>query len=794
MARRLLPYVLFAVLVFLLLWPVLLQDNVLLAGAMLGKLRPWSAQASEETQVHWNALAWDGVGYYYPDRVFLSRCLRGMHLPLWNPYKMCGVPFAADPQTSAFYPPNLLYALLSPDRAWNWLAALHLFAAGAFTFIMLRGLRLGVMPSTFGGVGFMLCGFSIVWLELPVFLSVAVWLPLALHYARLAHERGSAGYAVAGGLMVALSLLGGHPQIAFYSLLAIGLFWLYLTAWRRAYRNVWRSLWLGALMFVLGLALAAPQLLPSFELAALSHRGGTTPTPEGYAAYSAWAIPLWRLVVLLVPDFFGNPSRDGMWVAGEYAEYCGYVGIFVLLMLPIAFVRRRRISYVWFFGGLATLGLLMALGTGVNRLFYFYVPGFAHSGSPARALYLFMFSAAVLGAFGLERLLARQYDSCKIIWPVLSSLGIIAVATAFVLLAVSQFSESLSPIELLMALSPSIGLCIALILISATISILIASGRIGRTIGGILAIGVLAADLMTFGTGYNLTSPRSAIYPPTRLTRLLQSTPEYHRVMPVNEHWALGRIPDAVLPPNTSQVYGFFDTQGYGSMYPVRYKALLDAFAGRDSSPPETGNMVFVRKPDGLADLLGVEYIVSSVPMGKWSEADDCYVLRRDSRSFPRAFLVSRLEPADDDQTLDRMVHGSADLLNTALVSKTDADRLIPFLASGNSARTTDKEQAVIRAYEPGQVTVSISTSRPSILILTDQYYPGWKAYVDGKEASVVRVDYVFRGVAVPSGSHRVTFSYEPRSFQTGLRCFCLAALFILCWGVRVLARSLRRR
>ncbi len=427
MARRSVPFVVFVILAAILLWP-LATGKVLLPASMLGRMLPWNASGDFAVRnVHWDALTWDGIAYFYPARALLSRGLG--ELPLWNPYQMCGVPFLASPQSAVLYPPNWLFALLPVDITFGLLAFLHLFAAGSFTYLFLRKIGLGAIAATFGGVAFMLSGWTVTWLELPVLLASGVWLPLTLYLSTLAWERRSALHASLAGGTIALSLLGGHPQIWLYGLMATCLYWVYLaTTARKGGRGSVRAahhdlnedlprgsdgaspslaLGLALLVFAVGFLLAAPQLLPTMELASLSHRGNGAPTAEGYHAYSALSVPAGNLIRLLVPDFYGNPTQGNYWGTGEYAEFCGYLGMLPLLLLPFAFKGNGRRNAL-FFASILALSLLMVTGTGINRLFYFLVPGFSRSGSPARALYLYTFAVTVLGAIGLDRLIALR--------------------------------------------------------------------------------------------------------------------------------------------------------------------------------------------------------------------------------------------------------------------------------------------------------------------------------------------------------------------------------------------------
>ena len=80
----------------------------------------------------------------------------------------------------------------------------------------------------------------------------------------------------------------------------------------------------------------------------------------------------------------------------------------------------------------------------------------------------------------------------------------------------------------------------------------------------------------------------------------------------------------------------------------------------------------------------------------------------------------------------------------------------------------------------------------PGILLLGDTYDPGWRARVSGQSTPILRVNALFRGVALPPGDHVVTFDYQPRSFYAGALITFLTVLFLLVWGVQGLFRSRR--
>jgi uncharacterized membrane protein YfhO len=107
---------------------------------------------------------------------------------------------------------------------------------------------------------------------------------------------------------------------------------------------------------------------------------------------------------------------------------------------------------------------------------------------------------------------------------------------------------------------------------------------------------------------------------------------------------------------------------------------------------------------------------------------------------------------------------------------------------AGNAA----SDRCTIVTYEPQRVRLTVELSQPSLLVLSDSYYPGWTAEVasdDGppRPAAILRTNRVMRGVPLPAGKHLVTFTYSPRSLLWGAVLSALAWLSML--GLIVLQR-----
>jgi hypothetical protein len=748
------PLFLFLALGLLFFGPVVVGGRVFVPAQFLSYHAPWSAFASPENRPPWNPLMYDSVGQFYPWHQFATDSVRQGTLPLWNPYQFCGAPFLANSQSGVLYPGNLLHYLLGSQLATGWSAWLHLVLAATFMCLFLRGLGVGAAAGALGGIGYAFSTWQIAWLHLPTFLATSCWLPLVLW---LVCRLFAGGGWVSLGFAIAMSLLAGHLQIAFYVLLAAGLLALYLAVGRLCAHQPRTAAW-GIGLFVMALLLAgmlaAPQLIPTLELSRQSHRSAA-PSAQGYEAYTAYALSTDALATLFMPDLFGNPSTSDPPYFGasrgrmyfNYAEGALYVGLSTLFLAAYALLRRRQPERLLpFFGGLALLALLMALGTAVDALFYFYVPGFGQSGSPGRALVLWAFALNALAALGYEKLTNDNATPIKTAGIAIAVVAILATAS---LIKGTSAALSIYPAAI-EAWNTQWPRQAGLFVLSAGIVLALAAGKMRTGWMALLPLGILVADLFAIGFHYNPSATPAAIYPVTQSLRILQQGAQHERIMPINTDWRFSG-PQAVLPPNAAMVFRLRDVQGYDSLFPGRYKAFMNRLAkpGEDSSPPEVGNMVFAKTADlQWAAQAGVRYILSLTPLSL-AGAREAYI--------DQIYLYE-------------------------LYQATGRVRI----------QTDDGHPVSFRWLEDGTTRVGfqVEAPAPATLLLADQYYPGWQALLDDRQPlPIQRVKEVFRQVRVPAGRHIVRFQYRPAGFRMGLY---LMLLGILVGGFALVAQNLK--
>ena len=623
MARRLLPYILFLLLVMLFLWRPIFKGEALLPGEYLANMLPWSSEVKANSSAQWNPLQWDAIAQYYPWRVFYARSMSSGHIPLWNPHQFSGTPFLANGQSAVLYPLNLIFLVVDPISGFTVFAFIHLFLAAVFTYLLMRELNCSVAGAIVSAIVFTFSAFMVLWLELPTFISAATFIPLALLLAHRAADRRSLFYGMLSGAAVAMAFLAGHLQIAFYVLFAAVLWWLWeyirITA-AEGRRYAFLNVIVPFIGFAVTLALlSAPQILPSIELAQNSHRS-SLPSSSGYSWFIGNALKPYRLITSFIPDYFGNPSKGNYFVLGatgdykhvgsaaDYIEYGMYAGILPFLLAMYAIYKIRKRPYIGYFALLSFLAIIIALGTPINYLFYHFVPGFSALGGPNRILVLYLFGIAALSGFGIDYFAKHAED--KINWRgkqlpsgTLQTLAIFLIL--IVLYVIFQYLASDFIARQSIDAFNTIGNSFIIFLLASLIILLTrASSSISKPLFSILAIALITADLFSFGTNYNPTSDRKLIYPQTKLTAKLKQIAGNSRIAPINPNWSLFQTPKAILPPNAAMVYGLYDVQGYDSLFTKQYKDLMHSVQGEDPSPPENGNMVLVRqyKPE-LVDL-----------------------------------------------------------------------------------------------------------------------------------------------------------------------------------------------
>jgi hypothetical protein len=726
------------------------------------------------------------------------------HVPLWNPELFGGLPYIGAGHGDIFYATSFLRLVLPVQTVINLGFVLHYILAGLFTYAFLRRLGVSWAGSVVGGVAYHLTGLTASYPspghDGKLFASAA--LPLACLALVIAlRDKRMEGYPLLA-IAVAMSVLG-HFQLAYYLMIAAGLFALYLTLEENRgdamARRVGRlGLALGAIL--LGFGLTAIQLVPFFQYIPFSPRATGY---HGFEGSTSYAIPWNHVLEFFLKNFVG--SRETYWGSNPLKLHSEYLGLPVIALAVLGAGAKDRRRLVLWIGGIGLLFLLISLGaaTPFYRVFWAVMPLVKKTRAPGMAFFAVAFAVALFAAFGTERLERKEGAKMLTPWLVVGGVaallgvtgvfGSIAQAIAASVEAAQRDAFGAfgrDAVAAARAGAPAImwGAVGSGVALAATGALAMAAlrDRLKLRLFALTLPLVVGCDLWLNARGFWIYAPdpkEDWFRPDPVINRVRESKPPY-RVLDLGVYGA-----DALMAFDIPQVLGYHGNEIH------RYDELL---GGKN----QWTNLRFVH----LWDLLAVGYAIA--PTGA-RNADSIPGYRRVLDSVPtsagvRANLHERIDP----QPYARVVPGafkatdSSVVIPTLLDPRIDYSRVVLFTpdqpvtpASIREMPPPSPSRATVTAWEPGRMAITLDPPppQPSYVLVSENWYPDWQATVDGAPAQALRGDYTLITVPVPAGAKRVELVFKSRDFETG-RTISLASLgFLVAIGVTPFVRRRAR-
>ena len=654
--------------------------------------------------VFWSKL-WTGGGliggdiysYFFPQKQLYAEGLEAGHIPLWNHRTSFGYPVIAESQTGAFYPPHLLlYRVLDINSAYNANQLLHYVLAFVFTWLLARELKLSAAGAALAATVYTY-GWSPPRISLEWAIIGASWLPLAIWWTERFLARRDARWLVGLSVTLCLQMLAGHYNLAFITQLLVVAYaglrlWFCRTASTESTaaspRRV-RSATSVVLAIGLGLCLAAPQLVPTWQLKRSSQRE----TIDGveFDPGHGHIPPLYLSQVVASWWFWHSPevNRDqaltqldtlAISSGTNQTEAHLYFGLAPLLIIGICVISPRARSYLW--NRETALWLLLSVAAVVYATGWLlpvsqHLPGFGFFRGPGRYGLITTLGVALIAGRALNSLSQHGH-----LWKTTLVTGVVLAATVVDLSYVARV---------------------------VTVSPVLNEPVLPR-----LEHSVIRQHLQQFDGVPRLYAPGP------NLPNLLgvSSVPEYLGIGP-------GQYYDSELRAPT-----------------------LDGLT-----------------PDFVAwaERSGITHILSLDPL--------------DTQAFDDVELV---------------VASPDPFLNPAWARAPDQSLYLYELKSTRGRAYFDPADSGQRVnsvdVQIDSVSLDVTTDEPATLVLTDLAYPGWQVTVDDQPAEPLAINGLFRGVELPTGSHRVEWTYRPRSLRVGI---VLAAIgLVLCVAVFVRCRT----
>ena len=684
-------------------------------------------------------LFWRGGAYsdllisHWPNAAFVHRSLAEWgQIPLWNPMILSGAPFAADPLSGLYYPPNWLAFAIAPGAAFNLLAWLHIAWGGLGTWKLSRALGVSSGPAIVAGVAFAGMPKLIGHLGLGhVSLVFAVcWTPwVLLAFDRAVKEtkiRRLPSAALAGAALGMVFLI--DPRWFLPMALFSGAYFVWQIA--HSHKGVkgesgvddlslgkssppdtdssdvgisWgkaaSSLVIAGLM---SLAIAAILAAPLGEFVSLSTRANLSLNET-----TELSLPVKYLLNVLAPEYTGWP---------EWQIYAGIVVVFLALIAIVSKVSGR-----WFWAGIVGISIVLALGnlTPLYGLMSAFVPGFGQLRVPPRSLFLSSFALAMLAGMGLDQLLKGKVRirQVRIVGAALAGVALVLAlwfwlqdraglqsASYVVSVALIGISVIWAGISIRKQSRVTIlGWCVLVVLDLGLLNLTTVEVRPVPSAGNVIAQ-IQADNSRAFSPSYSLTQPAAA-------TAGLE-------------------LADGINPLQLATYWEFMSrATGFAA---DEYSVTLPSFSA--GGPQEEWGF----RPDAdLMGMLSISQIVSAYPIDdselEFEGMKEGLHVYNNPRARPRAWV----EGGDPVEVLE---------------------------------------------YSPNRVVMS--AVGPGLLVTSEIDYPGWQVEIDGTPGSIETYEGILRAVELSAGEHEVELTFRSGSLGAGalvtlLGLIVLASLWI---------------
>ncbi len=744
----------------------------------------------------------------YAFRHFAAESLRETGgFPLWNPYLFGGMPYVAGMHGDIFYPTFILRMLMPTDMAMTWGFIVHEFLAGLFTYLFLRRVGVGFAGALVGGLAYMLSGqiasYASPGHDGKLFVSTLLPLFLLALHAGLRESRRWAWGAIA--ITVGLGVLSPHPQLLQYMLLCGGFYALFLTFSKPADREAverpvaLRRLGYSLAAIALGGLIGAIQYLPVIEYVPWSPRAGGT----GWEHATSYSMPIEELLVnTWLPQFTG--MLEHYWGRNGIHFHSEYLGVVVLFLAGLGLTRGAapERSQQWFWLGVLVVSAFWALGgfTPFYHIVYALVPGTKFFRAPSTIYYVTSFAVAVFAAFGTQRLMRGDVT-------VRYAGGWLAFAAVVLLLALTGAFTSLGLSVALpgredgvFANAGEVRLgawrSAAFIVAIAALALAAARDRIrGQALVAALAL-LLTVDLWSVERHYWRFSPGAeVIFADNEITDYLRSQPEPGRVLPIGLAPTGQRGPylgfrgayDGLMAHDIRQFIGYHGNE-LG-----RFQQILDGGpGGAGLLNPNVWALYNVRYfMTNIAEqpLEGAEHVAGPATDFVGNELH----LFRMPGDNPAAWVAPAIVTAADDAVFNTVLDPRFNVYSVALMTDSATVQSAELAALPEPLEM----RADVRAYEPGRIDIRLSEPAPegSALVVSENYYPGWEAEVDGRPAQLWRTNFALIGVPLPAGAQEVSLRFRSTPYETGklVTLLALAISGALMLGGAIMDRRVAR-
>lgn len=690
----------------------------------------------------------DYLVQFYPWGKLYSEAIKNFNLPFWTRYFHSGFPLMAEGQVGGFYPLNIIMFFLLPFRvAYNYSIILHFILAGICTYIYARKMGSGQWGGALAALLFCFgsayagCFYNIVTLK------TLVWFPSVLLLMERFLDSKRLTYIIICGIIAGMQFLAGFLQVATYSFI---FYIVYLFYGFRLKRIKLKERFGPVFLFAIAcLLIALPQVILTYRLAQASGRTGAS---LGFALWGSFPPPCF--LSIFFPRWMG--------FLGPHT----YIGVLSILFLIYAVAHCKGFPQIRPLLLIAVIAVLAALGK-YNPLYValLKITRFYSFRNPSKFLFFGLFAGSVLSGFGFSKFF-NQPDKRLIkfaakIFTAISAFSLFIFFVSKVILSIFKDNIILGlknyvlkyvfgrpyhryDLQTYMEKARSMyclfqngtrlddifvlfSVIMVAVGLTAAVYLYIRSDRIKSFRLPVLCIIFLDIFVYSFyGTGFRGNIKPFEYLRPThgKILEILKSDRELFRILPFDlkeekmPYWAR---------PNANILVGIDSIAAYTPLAEAGYKDGLSSLEVVDDalgllSPSDKA----LSEKYQMLRLLNVKYLISSRRLKyrylREVISEEGIFLYRLKGYLPRLFFAYNIDKA---------------------------------------IRPAAVEDFKVIEYRSGLAMIEVSTRRDGFLVFSENYYPGWRASVDGEPEEIIQVEGIIQAVKIDKGRHRAIFRFK---------------------------------
>lgn len=722
----------------------------------------------------------DNLHSSFQEKILFSESVRTYKsLPLWNPYIFSGSPFLGNPTSGMFYPLNMIFLILPNHLAFTYMFIIDTFLIGLFTYFYTRAINIDKFGSVISSITIMFSG--------PIITSIYpghiqnintfIWFPLALYFLELLISKRKNIYIIFLSITISLMFLSGFVQLAVFEIISLFIYFLIRALGvHNAKQYLILSCQLIFSLFV-GILISAVQLLPSFEFSQLSERYAGL----SYNFASDFSFHPKQVLSFVLPYFFGSPINGTYWGKGNFWELNGYIGILPLFFAIMTILFKRK-KYAIIFLIMALFSLLYSFGrySYIFPFFYDHIPKFDNFRVPSRFRYIYVFSLSVLSGIGVNFVLDQSKKIKQALYFKFYLLLLtLIISFVFILLFLNANGSTIKLYEsVVLRNSFAVGINhkilyiqmrddiikLLLIFILFIISfILTTKNKISNKTFRYIIFILVISDLFLYGLRFIDTKKILEIYKDNQIISKIKEDKGTYRVFDMGGTF----IP--LLEYNNIEL-----VTGVNPLYLKDYRDFLWALGKHEDTSYDSFFQINEISNPTILNLLNTKYVISNkelkIPgyfkivesnssLGYSLLPNRMYYLYMNTNTLPRAYIIPNAVIVTDNNKVLKLLNKNFNPKRNIILEKN------PMHPTSNPSSFTPVE---LVSFRPNEIKLKTSLSQPGFLVLSEIWYPGWRATDNGHLKTIYRANYIFRSIFLEKGSHDIIFSYEPDTFKIG--------------------------